>query len=252
MQTAEMRVVPVTGIPPVSPGDDLAGILAGRMAAQALDVNSDDVLVVAQKVVSKAEGAVVRIADVKPGAEALRVALSVGKDPRLVELVLEQSVRIVRQAPGVLITETRHGLVCANSGIDASNAAGPGTVVLLPEDPDRSALGLMEAIGRRLGVSPAVIISDSFNRPWRNGSINVAIGVAGIEPLDDRRGERDDAGRELKSTLVSVADEIASAAQLVMGESGGIPAALVRGLKLQKSNAGSRSLIRGPARDLFR
>jgi coenzyme F420-0:L-glutamate ligase/coenzyme F420-1:gamma-L-glutamate ligase len=247
-----ITVTPVRGVPPVRPGDALPALLSNAMRGQGLGVAADDVLVVAQKVVSKAEGACVDLRQVKPGAAALELAAELGKDPRVVEVVLSQSTRIVRKARGVLITETHHGFVCANAGVDASNALGPDIVTLLPPDPDASARRLREGIGALLGVEPGVMVSDSFNRPWREGSINVAIGTAGFYPLDDRRGQTDDAGRTLRVTLVSVADEVASAAQLVMGESGGVPAAVVSGLSLKKSNAGSAVLKRDPALDLFR
>jgi coenzyme F420-0:L-glutamate ligase/coenzyme F420-1:gamma-L-glutamate ligase len=247
-----ITVTPVRGVPAVRPGDDLPALLAHAMRGEGLSVAAYDVLVVAQKVVSKAEGACVDLRQVKPRAAALELAAELGKDPRVVEVVLSQSVRIVRKGHGVLITETRHGFVCANAGVDASNALGPDILTLLPPDPDASAHRVRQGIGALMGVMPGVIVSDSFNRPWREGSVNVAIGTAGFYPLDDRRGQKDDAGRTLRVTLVSVADEIASAAQLVMGESGGVPAALVSGLTLQKSNAGSAVLRRDPAHDLFR
>jgi coenzyme F420-0:L-glutamate ligase/coenzyme F420-1:gamma-L-glutamate ligase len=247
-----LRVLPVLGIPQVMPGDDLVQFIADALSTSAYDLTHSDVLVVAQKVVSKAEGAVVRLEDVTPGDEARAVAEAVDKDPRLVEVILSESKRIVRSIPGVLITETHHGLVCANAGVDASNSVEEGAVVLLPRNPDASASRIMEGIESRTGQRIAVIVSDTFNRPWRNGSINVAIGVAGFEPLDDQRGALDDVGHTLRATVVSTADEIASAAQLVMGETGGVPAALVQGLRLTRSNSGSSGLLRDPGRDLFR
>ena len=247
-----VAVTALEGVPAVRPGDDLAALLAGAITASGLAISADDMLVVAQKVVSKAEGACVDLRQVTPGPGALELAAELDKDPRVVEVVLSQSRRIVRKARGVLITETLHGFICANSGVDASNSLGPDILTLLPADPDASARRLMDGIGSLTGIAPAVIISDSFNRPWREGSINVAIGTAGFYPLDDRRGETDDAGRALRSTVVSLADEVASAAQLVRGESGGVPAALVSGLSLKKSNTGSAVLLRDPALDLFR
>jgi coenzyme F420-0:L-glutamate ligase/coenzyme F420-1:gamma-L-glutamate ligase len=249
---AGMTVTPLRDVPRVQPGDDLAALLVASAQAAHLSIGEDDVLVVAQKIVSKAEGAIMDLRRVRPGVLASQLALEVNKDPRLVEVILSQTSRIVRKVPGVLITETIHGLICANAGVDGSNGLGPDIVTLLPADADSSASRIREGIGAALGVRPGVIVSDSFNRPWREGSVNVAIGVAGFYPLLDSRGERDDVGRELKATIVSLADEIASAAQLVMGETGGIPAALVKGLSLQKSNAGSAMLKRDPARDLFR
>ena len=252
MQSGNVTVIPVRGVPAIRPGDDLSAIFAGAMRESGLTLSASDVLVVAQKVVSKAEGAIVDLNSVTAGDEALRLAVELGRDARLIEVILSQTVRIVRQAFGVLIVETHHGLICANAGVDASNGLGEGIVTLLPEDPDRSARAMGTGLKALLGVEPAVIVSDTFNRPWRNGSINVAIGTSGFSPLEDRRGAVDDAGHTLRSTVVSVGDEIASAAQLVMGETGGVPGAIVRGLTLEKSNAGSASLKRDPARDLFR
>ncbi len=247
-----LNITPLTGIPAIQPGDDLAELLVAAIAGSDLSVGPDDVLVVAQKVVSKAEGAVVNLASIVPGEEARELATMVRKDPRLVEVILANSTRIVRKVPGVLITETRHGFICANAGVDASNSYRPDTVILLPEDPDRSARDLREGIASRTGLAPAVVISDTFNRPWRQGSINVAIGTAGFVPLQDSRGARDDNGAVLRATVVSVADEIAAAAQLVIGETGGVPAALVSGLELQTSDEGSASLLRRADTDLFR
>ena len=243
-----LTALPLKGIPRIESGDDLSGLIEQAAKRQEIDISGDDVLVVAQKVVSKAEGAFMDLRTVVPGDTATALAIEVDKDARLVEVILSQSRRIVRKTRGVLITETVHGLICANAGIDASNGLGPETVTLLPADSDASA----DRIRSHFEVNPAVIISDSFNRPWREGSVNVAIGTAGFYPLLDGRGLADDTGRELKSTKVSLADEIASAAQLVMGETGGVPVAIVRGLRLQKSNAGSAVLLRDPARDLFR
>jgi coenzyme F420-0:L-glutamate ligase/coenzyme F420-1:gamma-L-glutamate ligase len=247
-----LTVVPLSGIPSVRPGDDLAQLIADAIRSVKLKLAESDILVVAQKVVSKAEGATVRLGDVIPGDEALAVAETVQKDPRLVEVILSESRRIVRSVPGILITETRHGLICANAGVDASNSLAEGIVVLLPRDPDSSAARIRSGIDERTGTKIGIIVSDTFNRPWRNGSINVAIGTAGFDPLDDQRGASDDAGHTLRVTIVSVADEVASAAQLVMGEAGGVPAALVRGLKFTRSDSGSGSLLRDPGRDLFR
>jgi coenzyme F420-0:L-glutamate ligase/coenzyme F420-1:gamma-L-glutamate ligase len=227
-------------------------LIADAVSANRTDLADSDVLVVAQKVVSKSEGAVVRLDGVTPGDEARVLAETVDKDARLVEVILSQSKRIVRSVPGVLITETHHGFICANAGVDASNSVAEGTIVLLPRDPDASAVRIMDGIESRTGKQIAVIVSDTFNRPWRNGSINVAIGTAGFEPLDDQRGAQDDAGHTLRATVVSIADELASAAQLVMGETGGVPAAVVQGLRLKRSHSGSSNLLRDPGRDLFR
>ena len=237
-------MIPVEGIPEVREGDDLAGLLAAAAAFE-----DGDVLVVAQKVVSKAEGRVVRLDGVEP-SEAAR-ELAGGEDPRRLEVILREAARIVRSRPPLVIAETRHGFVCASAGIDASNAAGPGTLVLLPLDPDASAarirLGLLERTGRAVGV----VVSDSFGRAWRQGTTDVAIGVAGIRPLLDLRGGQDSTGYELHATTIAVADEIAGAAQLVMGKLDRVPAAIVRGLDVAGEGS-ARDLVMPPERDLFR
>ncbi|MEX0762879.1 MAG: coenzyme F420-0:L-glutamate ligase [Dehalococcoidia bacterium] len=251
-EPGKLEVIPVAGMPQVHAGHDLAELIWGCSTAAGVPVQARDVVVVAQKIVSKSEGAVVDLAAVTPCAEAIRVAGECDKDPRMVEVVLSQSVRIVRIATGVLIVETHHGFVCANGGVDASNMDADNLITLLPEDPDRSAKRIRDGILALAGEQVAVIISDSFNRPWREGSINVAIGVAGMHPLKDLRGLPDDRGRALTSTIVALADELASAAQLVMGERGRVPAALVRGVQYQESDVGWAPLKRDPARDLFR
>jgi coenzyme F420-0:L-glutamate ligase / coenzyme F420-1:gamma-L-glutamate ligase len=237
-----IQVLSLEGIPEIEEGDDLAGLLAdaaGRMGG----LETGDILVVAQKAVSKAEGRVVALGDIEPSEEAR--AHAGGGDPRHVEVILRETARVVRSRPPLVIAETRHGFVCASAGVDASNAPCADTVVLLPVDPDASARALHE----RLGV--AVIVSDSFGRPFRHGTTDVAIGVAGLAPLRDLRGTRDGSGYELKTTQIAVADEIAGAAELVMGKADGIPAAIVRGLKLA-GNGSARELVMPPDRDLFR
>ena len=237
-----IKVLPLEGIPEIEEGDDLAGLLAdaaGRMGG----FETGDVLVVAQKAVSKVEGRVIALADIEPSEEA-RAHAGDG-DPRHVEVILRETARVVRSRPPLIIAETRHGFVCASAGVDASNAPGADTVVLLPVDPDASARALHE----RLGV--AVIVSDSFGRPFRHGTTDVAIGVAGLPPLRDLRGTRDRSGYELKTTQIAVADEIAGAAELVMGKAAGIPAAIVRGLQLE-GDGSARELVMPPDRDLFR
>jgi coenzyme F420-0:L-glutamate ligase/coenzyme F420-1:gamma-L-glutamate ligase len=240
----ELRVIPVAGIPEVREGDDLAALLAA-----AATFEDGDVVVVAQKVVSKGEGRVVSLDGVEP-SEAAR-GLAGGEDARRLEVILREAARIVRSRPPLVIAETRHGFVCASAGVDASNAAGPGTLVLLPLDPDASAtrirLGLLERTGRAVGV----LVSDSFGRPWRQGTTDVAIGVAGIRPLLDLRGVRDVTGYELHATTIAVADEIAGAAELVMGKTSGVPAAIVRGLDVAGEGS-ARDLVMPPERDLFR
>lgn len=246
------EVIGVPGLPEVAAGDDLAALISRATWSAGTPVRPQDIVVVAQKIVSKAEGRTVRLSGVTPGAEARRVARQSGRDARLVQVILDESKRIVRISRGVLIVETRHGFVCANAGVDASNVPGGDVVTLLPEDPDASARKIRDRLADTAGVEAAVIVSDSFNRPWREGSVNVALGVAGMRPLLDQRGDVDDHGRVLRVTVVSLADEVASAAQLVMGEVHGTPVAIVRGVAYETSGEGSSGLLRQGARDLFR
>ena len=245
-----VELVAVEGVPAVKPGDDLAGLLFDAARAQQLSL-SGGALVVCQKVVSKAEGRVVALADVKPSDEALRIAREDDKDARQVELVLQESVRIVRRGHGVLICETRHGFVCANAGVDLSNATGPEHAVLLPEDPDASARSLRDALVTR-GAGPlAVIVSDTFGRPWREGLVDVALGSAGLAPIDDQRGGPDLTGRILEVTATATADQLAAAAGLLMPKRSGVPAVWVRGLELG-GDGSVRETLRDPQSDLFR
>jgi coenzyme F420-0:L-glutamate ligase/coenzyme F420-1:gamma-L-glutamate ligase len=244
-----IEVVAVEGIGEIGAGDPLGGMLAA-----AASPDSGDVLVVSQKAVSKAEGRTVALDSVTPGGEAMELGRSLGKDPRLVELILRESARIVRAERGVLIVETRSGWVCANAGIDASNVPGEGRVVLLPADPDASARRLRAEIESACGARPAVIVSDSFGRPWRLGQTDVAIGCAGIAPAEDWRGRADREGRSLAATVVAVADELAAAGDLVRPKDGGTPAALVRGaahLVTGEDGPGAAALRRPADRDLF-
>ncbi len=250
MYEDSIEIIPLAPLPEVEDGADLGALLLE--AAPADGFLPGDLVVVAQKVVSKAEGAVVDLGTVTPSRRAREIATACGKDPRLVEVILQQSRRIVKFERGVLITETHHGFVCANSGVDASNVPGDERVSVLPVDPDGSALAIRTVLEQSAGGRVGVVVSDSFNRPWREGSINVAIGVSGFRPLLDRRGESDDYGRRLRSTVVGVADEIASAAQLVIGESGRRPAAIVRGYSYESSEGSGLALVRDPASDLFR
>ena len=245
-----IELIPIQGVPAVAPGDDLAELLMAAARKNDLTL-ADGALVVCQKVVSKAEGRVMALADVKPSNEALRIAEEDDKDPRQVELVLRESVRIVRRGHGVLICETRHGFVCANAGVDLSNATGPEHAVLLPEDPDASARGLRDALVAR-GAGPlGVVVSDTFGRPWREGLVDVALGSAGLSPIDDQRGGPDLAGRILEVTAMATADQLAAAAGLLMPKRSGAPAVWVRGLDL--SGDGSvRDTLRDPQNDLFR
>ena len=246
----EIRLVAMEGIPVVAPGDDLAA-LHQRAASRCGVSLRDGVLAVCQKIVSKAEGRVVPLAEVKPSPEARTIASEEDKDPRQVELVLRESRRIVRRGHGVLITETHHGFVCANAGVDLSNAPGPEIAVLLPEDPDASARRLREGL-IALGAGPlAVIVTDTFGRPWREGLVDVAIGCAGIAPVDDLRGTADLMGRELAVTTAATADQLAAAAGLLMHKSSGIPSVWIEGVPLE-GDGSLRDTLRDPSTDLFR
>jgi coenzyme F420-0:L-glutamate ligase/coenzyme F420-1:gamma-L-glutamate ligase len=248
-----LTIHPVRGLPEVRPGDDLSRLLAEALRSGELEPRPGDVLIVTQKIVSKAEGARVRLDTIQPSPVATAWAAAWGHDPRHIELVLRESRRIVRMARGLIISETRHGFVCANAGIDRSNSGDPQTAILLPEDPDRSALRLREGLRAQTGVAPAVIVSDSFGRPWRQGLTQVALGVAGLLPLLDLRGEPDADGRRLHGTLIALADELAAAADLVCGKATRIPAALIRGWRPPHDKAGTgRDLLRPPEEDLFR
>jgi len=242
--------------PRVSPGDDLAGLILESFAGVGISLRAGDVLVLAQKIVSKAEGRLVDLETVEPSAEARELASRVLKDPRMVELVLRESVRVVRALPNVLIVEDRRGMVMANAGIDRSNVVGPGAgewALLLPENPDASATAIREDIERRAQVAPAVVINDSFGRPWRQGTTGTAIGAAGLPALLDLRGRPDLFGRQLETTVVGFADEIAAAASLLMGQADeGRPVVLIRGLSWSAAALPAAAVIRPSAQDAFR
>jgi coenzyme F420-0:L-glutamate ligase/coenzyme F420-1:gamma-L-glutamate ligase len=247
-------VRPVRGLPEVRPGDDLAGLVLDALTRSGPQLRPWDVLVVTHKVVSKAEGALVELGGVRPSAAAVELAERTGADPRLVEVVLGESRRVLRAAPGVLVCETAGGLVCANAGVDRSNVAGDGeTVTVLPRDPDASAARLRAAwLEAAEGGPLGVIICDSFGRPFREAQVNVAIGVAGMPALTDHRGRPDSSGYLMAASVLATADEIASAAELVMGKVEGVPVAVVRGLRWDGEGRGAAELQRDPARDLFR
>jgi coenzyme F420-0:L-glutamate ligase/coenzyme F420-1:gamma-L-glutamate ligase len=240
-----LTISPLEGLPEIERGADLAALVARSHALE-----DSDVVVLAQKVVSKAEGRVVRLADVAPSERARELA-GADADARHVETILRESVRVVRTRGALVIAETRHGFVCASAGVDASNAPEPETVVLLPVDPDASARALRTALRELTGRDVAVIVSDSFGRPWRLGTTDVAIGVAGLTPLLDLRGTRDAVGYELRSTQIAVADELAAAAELVMGKARGIPGAVIRGFA-PEGDGSTRELVMPAERDLFR
>ena len=255
-----MPIVTAIALPPlpeVAPGDDLAGMiaLAWRNAAvedPALEPRETDVLVVTQKVVSKAEGRIVDLRAIEPRPAAVEFAAAWDRDARQVEVVLRESAKILRMERGVIVCRTHHGFVCANAGVDASNTGTPETVTLLPLDPDASAAALRERLGELLGVTPIVLISDSFGRPWRFGIVDVCLGIAGAAPLDDQRGQPDADGRVMRSTIVAVADEICSAAELAMGKVSRRPLALVRGVSLPSGSGSVRADVVMPtAMDLF-
>jgi len=247
-----VSAIPVIGLPEISLDDDLGTMIIEQLTANGSELADGDLVVVAQKIVSKAEGAVRLIVDQVPSNEALELAETVGKDARLVQIVLDQSKRVVRAVPGVLIVETVHGFICANAGVDQSNIEADGLVTTLPVDSDLSARSIRKTLIERTGLNIGVLISDTFNRPWREGSINVAIGIAGFDPLRDLRGTIDDFEREMTTSTVSLADEVASTAQLVMGESGRVPVALVRGVDWEPGDYPAGRMIRPANRDLFR
>jgi coenzyme F420-0:L-glutamate ligase/coenzyme F420-1:gamma-L-glutamate ligase len=246
----KLELTGLEGIPPIAPGDDLTQLVFDAAKRQDLALR-DGVLVVCQKVVSKAEGRVVALADVEPSDLAREIADTDGKDPRQVELVLRESARVVRRGHRVLICETRHGFVCANAGVDLSNATGAEHAVLLPDDPDASARKLRDGL-LALGAGPlAVIVSDTFGRPWREGLVDVALGSAGIAPIDDQRGGPDLAGRILEVTAMATVDQIAAAAGLLMPKRSGVPAVFATGIA-PEGEGSVRELLRDPATDLFR
>ncbi|GBD11140.1 Coenzyme F420:L-glutamate ligase [bacterium HR23] len=247
-----VHIIGVAGLPEVHPGDDLASLIVQSAQSQGTPLVNGDIVVVTQKIVSKAEGRLVALSTVEPSPFAREIARQWGKDPRQVEVVLRESRRIVRMDHGVIICETRHGFICANAGVDASNIPGEGIVSLLPEDPDASAQRIRQGIRERAGVTVAVLISDTFGRPWREGTTNVAIGVAGLHPLVDYRGQKDTYGKELRVSIAAVADEIAGAADLVMNKTTRVPVAIVRGYPYEAAPGSYRPLLREPAQDMFR
>jgi coenzyme F420-0:L-glutamate ligase/coenzyme F420-1:gamma-L-glutamate ligase len=246
-----VTLIPIAGLPEIQPGDALASLIAVAIRSANLDLLPGDVLVLGQKIVSKAEGRIVLLDSLEPSERASTWAAEFSRDPRVVELVLRESRRIVRMERGVLIVETAHGFVCANAGVDVSNTPS-GTATLLPIDPDASARRLRLALAAVFGCGFAVIIADTFGRPWREGLVNVAVGISGLAPLDDFRGRNDPSGRPLQSTVVAVADELAAVAGLVMGKLDRVPAAIVRGYAFRPAEDGVAALIRPASSDLFR
>ncbi len=245
------EVIGVEGLPEITRGDDLARLIRESAARQGTPLAARDLLVVSQKIVSKAEGRVVRLSAVTPSPRARAVAAELGRDPRLIEVILAESRRVVRQDMGVLIVETHHGWVCANAGVDQSNVDAD-TACLLPEDADRSARALRERLAALTHLDLAIVVADTFGRPWREGLTNVAVGVAGFRPLKSYLGEQDPAGHVLQATILALADELAGAAEPVMGKLKRIPVVIIRGLDWEAGDGSSRELLRDAARDLFR
>jgi len=252
MSLSELRIIGLPGIPIVTPGMDLAALIQQAATAASLPLQAGDILVVTQKVVSKAEGHLIVLQDITPSPLAQSFARQWGKDPRHVEVVLQQSRRIVKMDRGVLITETHHGFICANAGVDQSNIEGEEVVAVLPPDPDASARAIRQALRERLGFDVAVIISDTFGRPWRHGLVNIAIGLSGIEAIKDYTGQLDAQGYELRVTALAIADELAAAAELVMNKLDNVPVAVIRGYEYPRGEGSLAQLIRAAERDLFR
>jgi coenzyme F420-0:L-glutamate ligase/coenzyme F420-1:gamma-L-glutamate ligase len=249
--TLEVRITPVEGMKRVEPGDELSGMIAKALRGMKFALADGDIVVVTQKIVSKSEGRLARLDQVRPTKEADSIAAELGKDPRIVELVLRESKRVVRKGHGILITETRHGFVCANSGIDLSNVEA-GYVVLLPVDPDASARRIRRGIEKATGKRIAVIVTDTFGRPWREGQTDVAIGCSGIAPIQSLAGKKDPYGYVLKVTQPAIVDEVAAASELVMTKLSLVPVAIVRGVRYRRSEAGVRSMVLKSSLDLFK
>lgn len=247
----QLTITAVNGLPEIRPGDDLAALIRDAARAQRHEIRDGDIVVIAQKIVSKSEGRLVHLPDVVPSERAREMAAESGKDARQIEVVLSESAKIVRWERGILISETHHGFVCANAGVDRSNAGAPDTVVLLPVDPDASASRLRDSF-RAAGATVSVVVTDTFGRAWREGHANVAIGLAGLPALKRYVGQRDPEGYELRVTEIAVADEIAAAAELVMGKLDRCPVAIVRGFTLDEPSETAQEYVRPADRDLFR
>jgi coenzyme F420-0:L-glutamate ligase/coenzyme F420-1:gamma-L-glutamate ligase len=248
---SRLELIGLTDIGEARRGDSVGRLILESCARQSVKLASGDILVVAHKIVSKAEGRIVRLDDVEPSPRAVELARELAKDARLVEVILRESRRVVRKGGNALIVETHHGFICANAGVDASNV-GLGQVALLPRDPDASARKIREEIEQRSGIAPGIIISDSFGRAWRLGTVDVAVGVAGLNPIKDERGTTDSYGYELRAAVAAVADEMAGAAELVMGKKDRMPVVLIRGYEGKGEDGSVRELLRPEAEDLFR
>jgi coenzyme F420-0:L-glutamate ligase/coenzyme F420-1:gamma-L-glutamate ligase len=252
MNVPEIRIIGLPGLPTITAGADLAALIHDAAEAAGVVLHAGDILVVTQKIVSKAEGCLIKLSDITPSALAKHYAAQWQKDPRHVEVVLHQSRRIVKMDRGVLIAETHHGFICANAGVDQSNIEGEDVVAVLPPDPDASARAIRMGLRERLGLDLAVIISDTFGRPWREGLVNVAIGLSGIEAIKDYTGMHDAQGYELRVTALAVADELAATAELVMNKLDNMPVAIIRGYDYPRGEGNLARLVRAPERDLFR
>lgn len=251
MTLPSIEILALTGLPEIKPGDNLVALIVAVIHANKIKIGEGDIFVVAQKIVSKAEGSVVALDTIHPSARAMEWANQYDRDPRVIELVLREAHRIIKMERGVIIAETRHGFVCANAGVDVSNI-DEGFAVLLPKDPDRAAAELHAQLSLEFTAHTPVIVSDTFGRPWREGLVNVALGVAGMPPMEDYRGTRDASGKPLHATILAVADEIASAAELVMRKSARIPVAIVKGMPHRPHAGSGAELIRKKENDLFR
>jgi coenzyme F420-0:L-glutamate ligase / coenzyme F420-1:gamma-L-glutamate ligase len=249
---ATIRIFGIPGLPEIQVGADLPKLIVDAARASRISLECGDILVIAQKIISKSEGRTVQLSTVTPSSDALSLATTLQNDPRMIEVILRESRRIVRKGPRALIVETHHGFVCANAGVDRSNVPGEDIVTLLPQDPDRSARRLAAALRKRTGKGLAVIISDTFGRPWRLGLTNVAIGAAGVPALLDLRGTRDHSGKSLHATILAVADELAAAAGLTMGKTSGVPVVIIRGYRYRPARQTAASMIRPAHEDLFR
>lgn len=247
-----ISIIGVKGIPDIKKGDDLAKIIVDRVKRQKESINDHDILVISQKVVSKAEGQIVQLDRIKPSEFSRRIAKEMQRDPRHIEVILNESRKIIRMRSGHLITETKHGFICANSGVDQSNIGKRNSVTLLPKNPDASARLIREKLHRLTGKDVPIIITDTFGRAWRMGQVNFAIGVSGIRPVHDYRGKRDMYRRILHVTEIALADELASAGELVMNKSDRIPVAIIRGYRYRVGHGSGKDLLRPEDKDLFR
>lgn len=248
----QIQIIPIQDIKEVELGDNLAQLILNAIDKQGLKLKEDDIVVITQKIVSKAEGRVINLSTVNPSPFAEQIAKKHRKDPRYIELVLSESKSIIRMTRGIIISETYHGYICANAGVDASNAGTTNAAALLPKNPDNSAKSIKEELEKKGKIKIGVIISDTWGRPWREGQVNFAIGSSGLEVLTDYKGVKDKNGYELKVSLIAVADELASAAELTMGKINGVPVAIIRGYRFKHSIDGSKPLLRDSKKDIFR